>query len=798
MYHLPQWVVWRFETRPGQVKPTKVPINPLTRERASSTDPSTWTDYTTALMCANSDPQLSGIGFILTPNDPYFLIDLDGCRDIDTGVMTPEAVAICNHFPGAAWELSQSGEGIHIIGMCDQTIPRKHRNKWDGWCEFYTADRFIAFNPSGCGVLSGNTDLDWTDSLQRVVPYRPTDDAGQYDQQDRQGPRDGWHGPSDDDELIRRMLASQGGTKARLDRAPRPLALWHADAHVLGQFYPDQTGTRMYDASAADQALMNLLAYWTGCDHDRMIRIFSRSALGQRDKWTKRSYYRNHTTRSSIRTTREVYNGNKSDAAEDVRREQRRLVNAELATALDDTPKDHHSPVLTEAEMLERLVYISSTTAVVDSETNVIYPSDVTARKDFAASITMIPTGKIDPATGDEKTAKVVNFDLWFSHPKRQSRHGVGWLPNGPKIIKSLNAPGLIDHNTWRGFVHPAYAAQMRGDDALRESWLQAWRTHLAYLVPIEDERVRFEQWLAHILQRPEEVTHTAYLMWTETHGIGRNWFASVLCEVLHGYALPNIELSRMLDAQFNSSLSRKLLAIVDEIKEGGDHRERHKRENQIRQIITRDQTEINEKNQKQRMEYVRARWLFFSNHPDALPFNNSDRRIWVIKNPTVKASDEYYDWLFGMLKRPEFISAVFAHLMWSVDLTDFKTGEHAPMNEAKKESIAAMEPPIVSDLKDMAATMNPDSMINSSAISARLAMDYGISAEGIHPKTWAGYLKSAGFIQIPHKMKLFGTREFIYIVRPEKLKVADFYDSELKTFRPGMADLIRANISGT
>src|ERR1035441_7016730 len=46
---LPNWVCYRLEERYGQPKPTKVPYNPSTGDKAKANDPSTWTDYETCV-----------------------------------------------------------------------------------------------------------------------------------------------------------------------------------------------------------------------------------------------------------------------------------------------------------------------------------------------------------------------------------------------------------------------------------------------------------------------------------------------------------------------------------------------------------------------------------------------------------------------------------------------------------------------------------------------------------------------------------------------------------------------------
>src|SRR6266404_4649957 len=81
---LKQWVLWRWETLPDGAK-TKVPISPVNLlRRASATEPLHWATYgMTVLLCGQQ--ATAGIGFVFTEGDDYVGIDLDDCRNPDTG-----------------------------------------------------------------------------------------------------------------------------------------------------------------------------------------------------------------------------------------------------------------------------------------------------------------------------------------------------------------------------------------------------------------------------------------------------------------------------------------------------------------------------------------------------------------------------------------------------------------------------------------------------------------------------------------------------------------------------------------
>lgn len=80
-----QWVCWRTHGRDD--KPTKVPIVPGTTQFASTTDPPTWRSFATAREGVTTTP-VDGLGFVFTADDPLIGIDLDDCRDPESGAPT--------------------------------------------------------------------------------------------------------------------------------------------------------------------------------------------------------------------------------------------------------------------------------------------------------------------------------------------------------------------------------------------------------------------------------------------------------------------------------------------------------------------------------------------------------------------------------------------------------------------------------------------------------------------------------------------------------------------------------------
>ncbi len=147
------------ERRQWVARKGKEPINPHTGTRASVTDPTTWGTLEEALAAAKRY-RLNGIGFVL--GGGVFGIDLDHCRNPETGELTPEATAIVARFPMLYWEVSQSGTGLHGIGY-GQLPPGRRRR---GQIETYDANRFFVWTGNTLPEHetpgeAGNTLTDW-------------------------------------------------------------------------------------------------------------------------------------------------------------------------------------------------------------------------------------------------------------------------------------------------------------------------------------------------------------------------------------------------------------------------------------------------------------------------------------------------------------------------------------------------------------------------------------------------------------------------------------------------------------
>ena len=109
----PHWVAWRWVRKNG--KWTKPPYRAHDPARLACTDdPQTWNCFSNAVKAVTAG-NADGIGFALT-NSGIAAIDLDHCRDAETGAIDEWAANLMSRIPGAYTEITASGCGLRIIG----------------------------------------------------------------------------------------------------------------------------------------------------------------------------------------------------------------------------------------------------------------------------------------------------------------------------------------------------------------------------------------------------------------------------------------------------------------------------------------------------------------------------------------------------------------------------------------------------------------------------------------------------------------------------------------------------------
>lgn len=248
------WVLWKLETING--RETKIPYQ-VNGSKADSTNPDTWTSYEVALKYSQG---YSGVGFVLTENDPYTVIDLDDC--IIDGKMKDEAKSLVDTLDSYT-EYSQSGTGLHIFIKAKKPGERSKNTSKD--VEIYDDKRFIVMT---FDHLEGTpTEIYERQDILNYIYDMYFSEPEKEQQEITQTKLD--PSPSlSDDEVLKIAFKAKNGEKFK--------TLYTGDHSAYGS------------QSDADQAFCNYIAFYTQ-NAEQIDRIFTDSGL-YRDKWDRKDY----------------------------------------------------------------------------------------------------------------------------------------------------------------------------------------------------------------------------------------------------------------------------------------------------------------------------------------------------------------------------------------------------------------------------------------------------------------------------------------------------------------------------
>ena len=301
-----------YKTSPHPDKPGKLEKRPCNHrgEVCDANDPANHMGAELACQWAAHYGPPYGVAKVFPPGGRFFFLDIDDCwvdgAEGEEGQWSPIALTLCDRFAGCAVEVSTSGRGLHIFGR--GPVPDHGCTFKPLGLELYTEKRFVALTGTGVVGDAGHTPdpaaIRWL--VDSYFPPRGGSGSADRGADWTDGPCPEWRGPTDDAELLRRAMRSQSGKAALFGKAGFA-DLWEARADVLAATYPaDASGSGAYNASSADMALAQHLAFWTGRDCERIERLMRQSAL-VREKWDDRKeYYLPLTIRNAAAGCRDV------------------------------------------------------------------------------------------------------------------------------------------------------------------------------------------------------------------------------------------------------------------------------------------------------------------------------------------------------------------------------------------------------------------------------------------------------------------------------------------------------------
>jgi hypothetical protein len=610
------YIVVPDQSRPG--KTHKFPCDFRDGRVVNAHDPSVWTDAATAIAwCAHWNAQGGahpfGVGFVFTERDPFFFLDIDGAYE--NGAWSKLSQDLVAAFPGAAVEVSNSGRGLHIFGCASNVPPHKVKNTAYG-LEFYTSGRFVALtgtHATGTAWLDFSAQAAWlVDAFFKpdadVVPGR----AAEWT--DR--PCEEWRGPADDEQLITRALRSVSAAGAFSGKATFG-DLWSRNVEALARTYPADPGSaQQYGESEADSALAQHLAFWTGRDCERILRLMLRSHL-KRDKWDREDYLP-RTILAVCARQREVL---QDKEPEPVRLTHTPPPDGERRAAPRPEPTTGSTFLTVEQqiEMFEGCVYVADQNVA-------LVPGGVLL--DAQRFRVMFGGYSFPMDNANERTSR----DAWEAFTQSQAfrvpkADGTCFKPNrGPGEI--IDDGGRLLVNTW----WPVSVPRAQGDAT-------PFYTHLAKLLPNERDRTIALSYMAACVQHVGTKFQWAPLF-QGVEGNGKTFLSHCVAFAV-GRRYVHWPKASKLSKDFNQWMVGKVFYAVEDIYSGSGGPNKRDVVEELKPMITGGHgLEIEGKGKDQISADVCGNFIFNTNFKDALLKTRNDRRYCVFYTAQQEAED--------------------------------------------------------------------------------------------------------------------------------------------------------------
>jgi primase-polymerase (primpol)-like protein len=661
--HFPQWVNWRIEPN-GK----KALLNPRTGQYASVSDSTTWTDYNTAVATGQN------VGFVFTTNDPFFFIDVD--KAYADGQWSQLATELCQTFPGAFVEVSQSGTGLHIIGTSRQ-MAHSCKNIPLG-IELYTESRFCAL--TGLHAV-GNAMTDCSEALAGVIArYFPASSSSGSLEWTTE-PCEGSSPIRSNDKLIEKACKTQsassffGGTCSFAD-------LWYGNVDALSVAYPDPSGQRDYDASSADAALAQHLAFWTGKNCERIKTLMQDSAL-VRDKWNREDYlYR--TIISAVARQSAVYTGGKTNEPS------------------APPPAESMPDGVTYASGYQYL----TVDAQLEHFAGCVYVKDI--HRIFTPDGSLLNQERFNAVYGgyvfqidsmNDKTTK----RAWeaFTESQALRRPKAGSTCFRPDIESGKIVQFGLE--TRVNIYVPEPVKRVQGDPT-------PFITHVRKILPDPNDQAIMFAYMAACVQYKGVKFQWAPLI-QGVEGNGKSLLSRCVAEAI-GDRYTHWPKVKEISEKFNEWLFNKVLICMEDVYWPEERREIIE---VLKPMITNDKLAMRAMQQAEVMRDNRANFILNSNHRDAIRKTESDRRFAVFYCPQQALTDlkrdgmdgEYFPRLYEWLKYQDGYAIVtdFLHRYEIPDALNPATSCHrAPLTSTTAEAIAASEGSVEQEIREAIA----------------------------------------------------------------------------------------------
>lgn len=281
-----------------------------------------------------------------------------------------------------------------------------------------------------------------------------------------------------------------------------------------------------------------------------------------------------------------------------------------------------------------------------------------------------------------------------------------------PTYVDTLFWPGAgeVVEQDGKLYLNSYKAPSLVPADRLNDSGAAAVKRmldHVGLILKDTYDQTILLDWLTYVYQNPGKRVNWSVLL-QGGYGTGKSYFASLM-QAMMGSLVTNLEPSA-IGGRFTGWAHGSLLVVIEEIRVSGMNK--YEVMDRLKPFITNDTIQIEEKGRDHRTVPNFTSYLMLTNHKDALPIKDGDRRHCILFSHIQTerqlfdvmggsaASADYFDRLFSDLREyPEALAHFFTNREIS---PGFNAQGRAPDTKAKRVMLSAADSPEQSDLVDL------------------------------------------------------------------------------------------------
>lgn len=312
---------------------------------------------------------------------------------------------------------------------------------------------------------------------------------------------------------------------------------------------------------------------------------------------------------------------------------------------------------------------------------------------------------EIGPRGGRKKVNPV---DGWLNHERRVVVQGIRMRPDMPRPTFEESSKTYVNC-----YDPPLHLNGDRGDVELGLEFFE-------HLLPHKDEREWFLDWLAFKIRYPHIPGPAVVMVAHQTFGTGRGTLGVLIGKLFGEGYVRNINFAaftgRTYQSQYNEWQADALMVLVNEsseVQDGSTYQTKRNTYEHLKEIIEVRPTvrEIMVKGRANYRALSSTSFLIFTNHSDALPIPEHDRRICVVRNGGTKTLNWWSD-INEWIEHKANVTALYDWLRQR-DISQYSPfatppvfpGKRAMIEEAKSDFDRAFEL-AMQDLSGVAFTL--------------------------------------------------------------------------------------------